>query len=178
MNILYLSDETGAYLIDRDPQYFAPVLNYLRHGKLVIEKNLQEEGVLEEAEFYNIQELINLVKERIKERDHNKQAQVCRNNDAKTFLPESLFIYSYFFLREQNVKRVYRVIQFKEAEITQMMSTMSDGWRFEQIVNVGSHYNYTAEDHSEYLLIVSKEYGINDNVNEKEGSDKRKVTRP
>ena len=56
-----------------------------------------------------------------------------------------------------------------------MMSTMSDGWRFEQIVNVGSHYNYTTDDHSEYLLIVSKEYGINDNINEKEGSDKRKV---
>jgi BTB/POZ domain-containing protein KCTD2/5/17 len=68
------------------------------------------------------------------------------------------------------------VIQFKEAEITQMMSTMSDGWKFEQIVNVGSHYNYTTDDHSEYLLIVSKEYGINENVNEKEGSDKRKVT--
>lgn len=56
-----------------------------------------------------------------------------------------------------------------------MMSTMSDGWKFEQIVNVGSHYNYTTDDHSEYLLIVSKEYGINENVNEKEGSDKRKV---
>lgn len=34
---------------------------------------------------------------------------------------------------QANVKRVYRVIQFKEAEITQMMSTMSDGWRFEQV---------------------------------------------
>lgn len=44
-----------------------------------------------------------------------------------------------------------------------------------KIVNVGSHYNYTNDDHSEYLLIVSKEYGINEYINELDGSDKRKV---
>ena len=37
-------DETGAYLIDRSPQYFEPILNYLRHGRLIMDKNINPMG--------------------------------------------------------------------------------------------------------------------------------------
>ncbi|XP_061823319.1 BTB/POZ domain-containing protein KCTD5 isoform X4 [Nerophis lumbriciformis] len=125
------TDETGAYVIDRDPTYFGPILNYLRHGKLVYNKELAEEGVLEEAEFYNITPLIKLIKERIVERD-SKSTQV-------------------------PPKHVYRVLQCQEEELTQMVSTMSDGWKFEQMVNIGSSYSYGTEDQAEFLCVVSKE---------------------
>ncbi|KAM9716764.1 BTB/POZ domain-containing protein KCTD5 isoform 6-T6 [Menidia menidia] len=126
------TDETGAYVIDRDPTYFGPILNYLRHGKLVYNKELAEEGVLEEAEFYNITPLIKLIKERIIERDSKATQQV-------------------------PPKHVYRVLQCQEEELTQMVSTMSDGWKFEQMVNIGSSYSYGTEDQAEFLCVVSKE---------------------
>ncbi|XP_074519172.1 BTB/POZ domain-containing protein KCTD5 isoform X6 [Halichoeres trimaculatus] len=126
------TDETGAYVIDRDPTYFGPILNYLRHGKLVYNKELAEEGVLEEAEFYNITPLIKLIKERIVERDSKATQQV-------------------------PPKHVYRVLQCQEEELTQMVSTMSDGWKFEQMVNIGSSYSYGTEDQAEFLCVVSKE---------------------
>ncbi|XP_066139758.1 BTB/POZ domain-containing protein KCTD5 [Euwallacea fornicatus] len=143
-------DETGAYLIDRDPNYFSPILNYLRHGKLVINKDLAEEGILEEAEFYNIAELVTLVKDRIGLRDN-----VCGRGGKK---------------------HVYRVLQCHEDELTQMVSTMSDGWKFEQLVNIGSQYNYGQDEHAEFLCVVSREYGVAENSEVRgEREDRAKV---
>ncbi|XP_063704839.1 BTB/POZ domain-containing protein KCTD5 [Culicoides brevitarsis] len=138
-------DETGAFLIDRDPKYFQPVLNYLRHGKLILD-GVSEEGVLEEAEFYSILPLIVLLKDRISRRDQNPSFEK---------------------------KRVYRVLQCQENEVTQMVSTMSDGWRFEQLINIGTQYNYGGEENAEFLCVVSKECL---NVGrEQESNDRAKV---
>ncbi|XP_043857664.1 BTB/POZ domain-containing protein KCTD2 [Dromiciops gliroides] len=142
-------DETGAYLIDRDPTYFGPILNYLRHGKLIINKELAEEGVLEEAEFYNIASLVRLVKERI------------RDNENIT--------------SQGPVKHVYRVLQCQEEELTQMVSTMSDGWKFEQLINIGSSYSYGNEDQTEFLCVVSRELNNSTNGIVIEPSEKAKI---
>lgn len=91
-NFFSLQDETGAYLIDRDPRYFAPVLNYLRHGKLILDDGMSPAGVLEEAEFYNITHLIAITKEYIARRDQHETLD--------------------------NKRRVYRVLQCQENELT------------------------------------------------------------
>lgn len=126
-------DERGAFLIDRDPIYFQVVLNYLRHGKLIMSKGLSEEGVLEEAEFYNITDLSKLAKQRIIERDHVKAVS-------------------------ENKKYVYRVLQCHEDEVTQMVSTLSDGWKFEQMINMKpSQGDYPGGKQAEFLCVVSRE---------------------
>jgi BTB/POZ domain-containing protein KCTD2/5/17 len=38
-----------------------------------------------------------------------------------------------------------------------MVSQMSDGWRFEQLINIGTSYHYGSEENAEFLFVVSKE---------------------
>ncbi|KAF8354148.1 inso-1 [Pristionchus pacificus] len=149
-------DESGAFLIDRDAQYFAPILNYLRHGKLVFNDSLSLEGtycefkgVLEEADFYNLPGLSHLCAERILERDAMKKST------AET-------------------KHVYRVLQCHEDELTTVVSDVSDGWKFEQLIPVGTSFNYSTDVPPEYLCIVSRECPDVVNGNASESHDRAK----
>jgi len=52
-------DENGAWFIDRDPIYFRVILNFLRSPtQLVIDPNVNPNGVLEEAHFFQVHPLI------------------------------------------------------------------------------------------------------------------------
>ncbi|XP_021457781.2 BTB/POZ domain-containing protein KCTD9 isoform X3 [Oncorhynchus mykiss] len=68
-------DSHGAYLIDRSPGYFEPILNYLRHGQLIINDGINPLGVLEEARFFGIEQLAeqleNLIKSSQPADDHS-----------------------------------------------------------------------------------------------------------
>lgn len=111
------------------------LLNYRTSGARLIAFPIpcsSSPGVLEEAEFYNITGLIKVVKERIRARDSS--------------------------CGREGRKHVYRVLQCHEDELTNLVSTMSDGWKFEQLINIGSNYQYGSESHGEFLCVVSREY--------------------
>jgi len=131
-----LKDETAAYLVDRNPDYFKHVINFLRNGRLDIPNNHILDGVLSEAEFCNLKPLIQLCKERIAEREN----QLEKNS------------------KKIEKRTIYRVLQSSANELTQMISTLSESWKLEQIMPLdGTDGNYG------HLIVVSQE--ITENVN-------------
>lgn len=75
-NVEWDRDERGAYMVDRDPMFFQALLNFLRHGCLVLGRDLPEEGLLIEAEYFNVPELVKLIKQRICMRQQQQQHQL------------------------------------------------------------------------------------------------------
>ncbi|XP_030762733.1 BTB/POZ domain-containing protein KCTD9 [Sitophilus oryzae] len=58
-------DKNGAYLIDRSPTYFEPILNYLRCGQLIYDKNINPVGILEEARFFGIESIVPILEQEL-----------------------------------------------------------------------------------------------------------------
>ncbi len=48
------TDEAGSYFVDGTGKYFEPILTFLRRGCLFLDRNINPQGVWEEAMFLNI----------------------------------------------------------------------------------------------------------------------------
>jgi len=148
-------DSNGAYLIDRNPEYFKQVINYLRNGRLDVPDNHVLEAVLSEAEFCNLPSLIRLCSRRIEERDAEqaKQARLLQRDTQK--------------------RVIYRVLQSSAQELTQMISTLSESWRLEQIMTLESNdpaHHTNGISGNEYLVVVSQEQNEEDHNGTSRGS--------
>lgn len=53
----------NAFYIDRDPICFSVVLNFLRHGKLIYTKDVSITGIMEEASYFQVEELIDIIED-------------------------------------------------------------------------------------------------------------------
>lgn len=53
-----VQDQNGAFLIDRSPIYFEPLLNFLRHNRIILDSNVNANGVLAEAHYYGMENAI------------------------------------------------------------------------------------------------------------------------
>jgi len=147
-------DEKGAFLIDRNPEYFKHVINFLRNGRLDVPVDCTLEGILSEAEFCNLRELESVCKLRILERDVESERQT-RLQDQKS-----------------QKRVIYRVLQSSATELTQMISTLSESWRLEQILSLNldaaaTHTNQmNGGGGNEYLVVVSQTQ-IENNMSQK-----------
>ena len=70
-----IQDEQGAYMLDRTPKYFEPILNYLRTKELVIDPNVSMDGVLGEARYFGIQSIVDQI-EKLKLAEEQKKSDV------------------------------------------------------------------------------------------------------
>lgn len=69
------TDANGAYLIDRSPTYFEPILNYLRHGKLILDTGVNVSGVLEEARFFGVESIVPMLESLADDEKSKKKQQ-------------------------------------------------------------------------------------------------------
>lgn len=69
------------FMLDRSPEYVAPLIQFLRSGELVLDKHVSKRGVRLEAEYFGIWKVSELLHDADEEFDHFAE-DVCPPSDA------------------------------------------------------------------------------------------------
>ena len=80
-------DKEGAYLIDRNPKYFEPILNFLRSRELFIDPGISLKGVLSEAKYFGIQSLVTMLEDNNNEPPTEKEGALKLGSYVSITLP-------------------------------------------------------------------------------------------
>jgi hypothetical protein len=60
-------DDSGAFLLDRSPEYFAVLLHYLRTNEIVMPPEVNPVGVYKEAKYFNLNSMLPALKKSVDE---------------------------------------------------------------------------------------------------------------
>jgi len=92
-------DENGSYFIDRDGQFFSPILTYLRTNEISIPNTMTKEDVIREARFYSIEPLVYIL-------THNNEEE--NENTAIVECPQELgrYVIDYWARHESTIMKI------------------------------------------------------------------------
>lgn len=103
------TDSNGAYLIDRSPKHFLPLLDYLRNGEIVLDKDINPQGVLLEAKFFGFTELTGKIEELMLASERKVLEPLCRDDVIRALITTP----SNYILR-------FRGLDFSGADLSNM----------------------------------------------------------
>ncbi|KAI1707663.1 BTB/POZ domain-containing protein [Ditylenchus destructor] len=163
-------DETGAFLIDRDPEHFRIVLNYLRNGVLHMERNEIAKELLCEADFYGLHALVDEINRSVPEpmRTVTKRTEmviVSRNSSGVYFGQEYVSTIGYLQMSENHED--YEVLQVLRQKI-EIKTHASNGRHYITLSDANTATFRTVDDTLMDIELILRNFGFvqefNDNM--------------
>ncbi|KAF1741048.1 hypothetical protein MXB_2122 [Myxobolus squamalis] len=99
-------DESGAILLDRDPELFKIILCYLRTKNIVMSKHICLDVLTDEAILWGLGSLVSVL-----------------NELKASNIPKKM-------------SRVYRIMSMTLQDVVSTLSEMCEGWKFEQVFSL------------------------------------------
>lgn len=135
--------DDGAFFIDRDGQFFAPILTWLRTNEISISSGITKDDVIREAKFYGFHNLVELLVDEGEEDDEEL------NNPFEPSKEVVDYVLKYWQRQEKNIQDLISNLNkdgYIHATIVILPALRQDFERPPQLLSegtIGLHMNFT-----------------------------------